>query len=48
MFGTQNPEEILLKCFGTCPQYPKNVATVPCEMPKIFLTAILIGHALRA
>ena len=35
IFGTQNPKEILLKCFLICPPYMKNVATVPCEMQKI-------------
>jgi len=48
-FGTPNPEEILYKCFWTCPPHLKNVATVPCEMQKMSCsTAAESGHAFRA
>ena len=49
IFGTQNPEEFLHKCFWTCPPHLKNVATVPREMLQISRsTAAASGHALRA
>ena len=45
MFGTQNPEEILHKCFWICPPHLKNVTTAPSVLQKIsFSTAT----ALRA